>query len=249
MAFSNVDPSKRDEFLAFASLVRSQTDIQQKLYSLETRSERSAYIKSLGFDPEILSSVINSIEFTFGDKRVTYEQWLQLKGVRNDTPLPLNVIVSAMRKSGFNNAYDQLSKEIEQYINELSGYSGGAGTSVKVTTTTRSPKTDTETIDISVDVKDVSDKGISEESQDFVVSDKNSETKKKGKLSTRHLKNLSRQKLVILAMKLQIVRQTRQLKSMSPLTSRLISIHLNTQICNHPIHLNKARDKQRGNKL
>ena len=42
-----------------------------------------------------------------------------IKGVRNDTPLPLNVIVSAMRKSGFNNAYDQLSKEIEQYINEL----------------------------------------------------------------------------------------------------------------------------------
>ena len=70
---------------------------------------------------------------------------------------------------------------IEQYINELSGYSGGAGTSVKVTATTRSPKTDTETIDISVDVKDVSDKGISEESQDFVVSDKNSETSEEGK--------------------------------------------------------------------
>tara|TARA_B100002051_G_scaffold261012_1_gene282081 strand:- start:66 stop:1232 length:1167 start_codon:yes stop_codon:yes gene_type:complete len=181
VAFSNVDPSKRDEFLAFASLVRSQTDIQQKLYSLETRSERSAYIKSLGFDPETLSSVINSVEFIFGDKRVTYAQWLQLKGVRNETPLPLNVIVSAMRKSGFNNAYDQLSKDIEQYINELSGYSGGAGTSVKKTTTTRSPKKDTEAVDTADDIKDVSDKGISEESQDFVASDKNSDTKEEGK--------------------------------------------------------------------
>ena len=45
---------------------------------------------------------------------------------------------------------------------------------------------------------DVSDKGISEESQDFVLSDKNSETTEEGKLSTRHLKNLSRQKPVIL---------------------------------------------------
>ncbi len=167
-----MEPSKRDEFLAFASLVRSQADVQQKLYSLDTRKERIAYIQSLGFNPETLSSVINSIEFKFGDKKVTYKQWLQLKGVNNDTPLPLNVIVSAMRKSGYNNAYDQLTKDIEQYVNELSGYSGGAGTSVKKTTTTRAPKTDTEAVNAADNVSDLSDKGISEESQDFVGSDK-----------------------------------------------------------------------------
>ena len=84
MAFSSVEPSKRDEFLAFASLIRSQTDIQQKFYSLETRTERIAYIKSLGFNPDTLSEVINSIEFTFGDQKVNYTRWLQLKGVSNE---------------------------------------------------------------------------------------------------------------------------------------------------------------------
>lgn len=172
MAFSSVEPSKRDEFLAFASLIRSQTDIQQKFYSLETRTERIAYIESLGFNPDTLSEVINSIEFTFGDQKVNYARWLQLKGVSNDTPLPLNVIVSAMRKTGYNNAYEQLTQDIEQYVNELTGYSGGAGTSVKKTTTTRAPKKDTEAVDTADDVSDVSDKGISEESQEFVGSDK-----------------------------------------------------------------------------
>ena len=172
MAFSSVDPSQRDEFLAFASLVRSQSDVQQKLYTLETRNERVAYIQSLGFNPETLSSVINSIEFEFAGKKVTYKQWLQLKGVSDNTPLPLNVIVSAMRKSGYNNAYDQLTEEIEQYINELSGYSGGAGTSVRKTTTTRAVKTDTEAVDTAGDLRGTSDKGMSEESQDFVGSNK-----------------------------------------------------------------------------
>lgn len=172
MAFSSVEPSKRDEFLAFASLIRSQTDIQQKFYSLETRTERIAYIESLGFDPDTLSEVINSIEFTFGDQKVNYARWLQLKGVSNDTPLPLNVIVSAMRKTGYNNAYEQLSQDIEQYVNELTGYSGGAGTNVKKTTTTRAPKKDTEAVDTADEASDVSDKGISEESQEFVGSDK-----------------------------------------------------------------------------
>ena len=172
MAFSSVEPSKRDEFLAFASLIRSQTDVQQKFYSLETRTDRIAYIQSLGFNPDTLSQVINSIEFKFGDQKVNYAQWLQLKGISNDTPLPLNVIVSAMRKTGYNDAYEQLTQDIEQYVNELTGYSGGAGTSVKKTTTTRAPKKDTEAVDTADDVSDVSDKGISEESQEFVGSDK-----------------------------------------------------------------------------
>ena len=58
MAFSSLEPSQRDEFLAFASVIRSQPDVQRKLYSLETRSERISYIESLGFNPEMITNVI-----------------------------------------------------------------------------------------------------------------------------------------------------------------------------------------------
>ena len=171
MAFSSLEPSQRDEFLAFASVIRSQPDVQRKLYSLETRSERISYIESLGFNPEMITNVINSIEFTFGGKKVSYRQWLESKGIDNKTPLPLNVIVSAMRKSGFSDAYDQLSQDVEKYISGLAGYSGGAGVNVKATTSVRAPKKDTEAVDNAGDVNDIGDRSTSEEAMNFVSPD------------------------------------------------------------------------------
>ena len=116
----------QDELFAFLSLLSNDQQLKLKYFSLASREARRDFIGSLGFSPDLIRESLSTISITVGSNTTNLLEFLISKGVGEDTPLPVGIVLSALRSAGANSSFAPLEASLADFQSKLGSSAGGS---------------------------------------------------------------------------------------------------------------------------
>ena len=116
----------QDELFAFLSLLSNDQQLKLKYFSLESRQVRKDFIISLGFDPDLIRDSLSEIPIQVGTKTTNLLDFLISKGVDEVTPLPVGIVLSALRSAGSDASFASIEESFTDFQSKLGSSAGGS---------------------------------------------------------------------------------------------------------------------------
>lgn len=116
----------QDELFAFLSLLSNDQQLKLKYFSLESRQVRKEFIISLGFDPDLIRDSLSEIPIQVGTKTTNLLDFLISKGVDEVTPLPVGIVLSALRSAGSDASFASIEESFTDFQSKLGSSAGGS---------------------------------------------------------------------------------------------------------------------------
>ena len=118
--------NSQGELFAFLSLLSNDQQLKLKYFSLESRQVRRDFISSLGFNPDLIRESLSTIPITVGSSTTNLLDFLTSKGVSEDTPLPVGIILSALRSAGSDTSLASIEASFSEFQSKLTSSAGGS---------------------------------------------------------------------------------------------------------------------------
>ena len=118
--------NSQGELFAFLSLLSNDQQLKLKYFSLESRQVRRDFISSLGFNPDLIRESLSTIPITVGSSTTNLLDFLTSKGVSENTPLPVGIILSALRSAGSDTSLASIEESFSEFQSKLTSSAGGS---------------------------------------------------------------------------------------------------------------------------
>ena len=118
--------NSQGELFAFLSLLSNDQQLKLKYFSLESRQVRRDFISSLGFNPDLIRESLSTIPITAGSSTTNLLDFLTSKGVNENTPLPVGIILSALRSAGSATSLASIEASFSEFQSKLTSSAGGS---------------------------------------------------------------------------------------------------------------------------
>ena len=115
-----------DELFAFLTLLSNDQQLKLKYFSLESRQVRRDFIATLGFNPDLIRESLSEIPIKVGLKTTNLLDFLISKGVDEDTPLPVGIVLSALRSAGSDSSFAPIEASFSDFQAKLGSSAGGS---------------------------------------------------------------------------------------------------------------------------
>ena len=115
-----------DELFAFLTLLSNDQQLKLKYFSLESRQVRRDFIATLGFNPDLIRESLSEIPIKVGIKTTNLLDFLISKGVDEDTPLPVGIVLSALRSAGSDSSFAPIEASFSDFQAKLGSSAGGS---------------------------------------------------------------------------------------------------------------------------